>query len=130
MIKQGKLTDREISELIKKNKKLKEEKYLEDSKKRLNNICEKKIKTAFIGAIAAFEEYFGKLWGINKELKELSKDEQKYNKLWEQVRIKILNNGNNQLRALKNELEQYTIKWNRYNLTTVFFNLKNEKDED
>lgn len=116
-----KLTDFEIKQLIEKNKKLSEERYLEESKKRLEKIIEKKIKTTFIGAIAAFEETFGKLWGIDKDEEDLTDKEIQYNNLWELVRTKILNNGNNQIRAIKNELEHNTIKWNRYTLTTVFF---------
>jgi hypothetical protein len=128
MAKDKKLSTMEISKLIEKNKQLREEKYLAESKKRLQRILEKKLKTAFIGAIAAFEEYFGKLWGHDKNDDDLTEREIQFQKLWELARTKILNNGNNQLRALETELDHHTVKWNRYTFTTIFYD-KGEKDE-
>lgn len=103
-------------------------KFLEDSKKRFVKILETKMKTTFICPLNEFEKHFGFLWGDsnynngigNKELKDcLAKagfDEELWLDIWNQVREKILTNGNNQFRALLNELETYTMHWNRYRM--------------
>lgn len=103
-------------------------KFLEDSKKRFIKILETKMKTTFICPLNEFEKHFGFLWGDtnynngieNKELKEcLDKagvSEEAWLEVWNQVREKILTNGNNQFRALLNELETYSMHWNRYHM--------------
>lgn len=89
-------------------------KYYESSQKRLLKILEKKLQTSFIGALSEFEEVFGSLWGRGKDESELTEDELHARKLWNDARTNILNNGNNQIRAVKNELNQYTVSWNRH----------------
>lgn len=90
------------------------ESYEDSSKKRLSKILEKKIKTAFIGAISEFEQSFGETWGYNQDIGTLNENEKIERKIWNEVRTKILNLGNNQIRAMKNELAQYTVTWDRY----------------
>jgi hypothetical protein len=58
----------------------------------------KRFQTTMIGALFEFEKAFGYLWGYNKELDNLTPQELKFNDIWEDVRNKILNNGNGQLR--------------------------------
>ena len=89
-------------------------KYKENSKKRFIKILEKKFQTTMIGALAKFEERFGEMWGHGLDYDELNNVEKKYSEIWEMVRTDILNNGNAQLRAMINELEQYDLHWNRY----------------
>ena len=80
--------------------------YEAESKNRLLNIIRKKITTAVIGALSAIDNSeFGNLIEANDNL---------YNE-WQEVRNRILTNGNNQIRALEKEIEQYNIKWNRHN---------------
>jgi len=110
------LSHRQLASLYEKAKQINEEKYLEASKQRLNNIVSKKMQTCFIGALAAFEEIFGFLWGHNKDFDNLNIEEKEMRKLWEIVRMRILNNGNQQLRSIQSEIVNHTIKWNRYNL--------------
>ncbi len=102
------------------------QRYLEDSKKRLLTIAERKVRTAFIGALAGFEGVFGFLWGfapietLTPEqllLLELIQDnglENYFKELWTKAREKVLTNGNNQIRALEDEFPQYSIEWTRY----------------
>lgn len=90
--------------------------YLDESKNRLRKIFEKKIKTSFIGALAKFEEFFGQIWGHGKKDSECTKEQIKLKNLWEKCRTEVLNNGNNQLRAIELELHQYEIDWLRYKL--------------
>lgn len=91
------------------------QRYLEASRRRLGEILEKKLRTTFIGAISAIEESaFGRLWGHGLRPEERTADQQKWYDVWQQVRTKILNNGNNQLRAVHNELSLYQVEWLRY----------------
>lgn len=116
--------------------KIAKEKYLKDSKDRLSKITERKIRTAFIGALSQFETFFGFLFG---ELPEtLTKEQQailiflKDNNLedlfkdaWQKTREKVLTNGNNQIRGIIDEFEHYTIHWDRYNIVLPVKDLPN-----
>lgn len=97
--------------------------FAEESRKRLDKIISQKMQTTFIGAISAFESNFGFLWGSGK--KELTEEEQALFNIWQRVRTDILNNGNNQLRALRNELQNHSVSWNRHTLT-----IKAEEDQN
>lgn len=106
-----------------------QQQYEKDSRKRLDRIASKKMKTTFIGALSVFEQSeFGSLWGHNKPLSELTDEERKWREIWEEVRTEILNNGNNQLRALQNEISQYKISWNRHTIKS-FLSKQEDKDE-
>jgi hypothetical protein len=84
------------------------------SKTQLSSIIERKVKTTMIGAISQFEQFFGELWGYNKHASERTREEQVMYDKWMIARTNILNNGNNQNRALQNELQQYFILWQGY----------------
>jgi murein endopeptidase len=62
---------------------------------------EKRLKTTMIGSLARFEDSFGYLWE-----KETS-NKQYFEKLWDDTRKNILNNGNNQLRLALDELQDF-----------------------
>lgn len=104
---------------------LKYELYLKDSKKRLTDIIEKKMKTTFIGALSEVERKFGVLWGDKNyggvlSFKDASKiDKDIWNDIWLEVRERILTNGNNQFKSILNELDQYDVHWNRYRITFI-----------
>ena len=107
-----------------KQKEAKDEKYREKSKKRLSSIISTKIKTSFIGAISSCEKNFGFLWGHGKNEEELTDQELQMKELWEEIRTEILDNGNTQLRAASNEIENYSINWDRY---SIGLNLKDKE---
>lgn len=115
----------QMERVSKTRKENKNKSYYDSSKKRLLAIAEKKIKTTFIGSIDVLEKSsFGKLFGFGKRPEELTEQEREWRAVWDEVRIDILNNGNNQRRALANEINEYEISWNRYNLQSV---IKNEE---
>ena len=91
-------------------------KYEEESLRRLSSIIAKKLQTTFIGAISAIEEGLGYIWGHNKPSGQLDETQRMLAEIWAKVRTDILNNGNNQLRAIKHELDTYTVFWNRYKI--------------
>lgn len=88
--------------------------YNESSQKRLLRILEKKLQTSFIGALSQFEQFFGHLWGHRRDESELTPEQLEMRDKWNQARTFILNNGNNQIRAIQSELSQYTVSWNRF----------------
>lgn len=89
-----------------------EEKYKDNSKKRLLDIVAKKFKTTMIGSLAKFEENFGFLWGHGKN--ELTEQEAEFRKIWDNTRTEVLNNGNNQLRAAQDEIANHSMAWDGY----------------
>lgn len=99
-----------------KQKEIKSKKYQDKSKKRLSNIVSTKIKTSFIGSISSYENNFGFLWGHGKSEDELTETELNMREIWEGVRSEILDNGNAQLRAAVNEINNYSIHWDRYQM--------------
>jgi hypothetical protein len=87
--------------------------YEQSSKDKLAQSIEKKMKTTFIGALSAMEEELGYLWGHNKNGK-MTSEEREMKKVWDKIRNKVLNNGNHQYRLIEQELEQYSVNWDRY----------------
>lgn len=93
--------------------------YEIESMHRLMTILEKKFKTSFIGAISQFESYFGVLWGHGKPENKLTEQEKLWRERWNLVRTQILNNGNNQVRAVQQELSQYTMRWDAHSIKLI-----------
>lgn len=90
--------------------------YKNSSKERFKKIATQKMRTIMIGSLDAIEKGLGFLWG-HDENKVLSEEEEELKKIFEQVRHDILNLGNNQIRNVEKELEQYDVTWNRYHIT-------------
>jgi transcription termination factor Rho len=86
-------------------------KYKADSKERFKKIAHKKIQTTMIGALDTVEKHLGFLWGDD------SKQSSELREIYNTVRQEILDRGNDQIRNLDNELNQYDVEWLRYNLT-------------
>jgi hypothetical protein len=58
-----------------------------------------------IGALSKFENTFGYLWGQHKNYDEaLTEKELHFENMWQDVRNNILNHGNQQIRALQNDI--------------------------
>jgi len=87
-------------------------KYKVDSKDRLKKIATKKIQTTMIGALDSIEQHLGFLW----EEDENGKANKDLHDIYEIVRQEILDRGNDQIRNLNTELDQYDVEWLRYNL--------------
>lgn len=112
--------------------------FAEQSRKRLQKIAATKIRTTFIGSLSEFEKSFGFLWGLSGE--GLTAEQSKllsvlddagfgiefFREAWDNARTAVLNNGNNQMRALDQEISQYSMTWNRYHMTLP---VKGQKDE-
>ncbi len=109
-------------EMQRKSQEASQLRFSEESRKRLDKIISTKLTTTFIGALSAFEKAFGFLWGHGKKDYERTEEEKQLFIIWESIRTEVLNNGNNQLRALRNELQNHNISWNRHTLV-----IKNEE---
>ncbi len=91
-----------------------------NSHNKLKDDVKKKMKTTMIGAIAAVETNFGYLWGFNKDEQDLTEQEKEFGEVWEIIRQEILDKGNSQIRAILDELDNYSVQWERYNYKFTF----------
>lgn len=73
--------------------------------KDLQSYMEKRLQTTMIGAIARMEENFGFLWGQDQE--NITLKEEKFLDIWELTRHQILNYGNNQLRNIQDDFDNF-----------------------
>ena len=109
-----------------KKKSASDKRYKDNSKKRLLASLKKKFDTTIIGALAAFEERFGELWGHGLRDEDLDEEQREWKELWMEARARILDNGNSNLRAAQSEISQYTLSWNRY---VNKFDFKDSKEQ-
>lgn len=95
-------------------KKIRDEKYKQESKEKLARTMKKKIQTTMIGALSTIEENFGFLWDSKNGT--LTPDQQAMKNLYQKIRSEILDRGNNQARNIDAELAQYDVEWLRYSI--------------
>lgn len=113
----GPISHTAMSAMTEKVKQARHNKYLEDSRKRLDQIIKKKMKTTFIGALDSFESNFGYLWGHGLDESELTHEQAEFRVVWENTRTEVLNKGNTQLRGLQTDLANHVVSWNRYTIS-------------
>lgn len=78
----------------------------------IEQLLTKRFQTTMIGALFEFEKYFGHLWGQNKyEDEPLTQSEEKYRQIWDDVRNRILNNGNSQLRKCLSDMKPNQVQY-------------------
>ena len=92
---------------------------------RLRFQMEKRIKTTMIGALDKVEKNFGHLWGHYKE-GPLTEQEEDFAELWDFTRNQILNQGNNQIRNIREDFTQGGKDFT--NNTKYYYNLGKPKD--
>jgi len=94
-----------------------ETKIAYDSRERLKRTTAKKFKTSFIFPISEFETAFGlELWGHGLPEDQITPMQKANRERWQQVRTNILNNGNNQSRALESEIDLHDVRFVGYQL--------------
>lgn len=86
----------------------------ERSKDRLKKEVRKRIQTTMIGALSKLEDSLGHLWGHGEDV--INKEQAVYRDIFEELRTKILDNGNAQIRTIESEIDAYDIVWNKYHL--------------
>ena len=95
-------------------KKSREDRYKEVSKDALFKASKKKIQTTMIGALSTIEEHFGFLWGFELPEDQLTPKQKHVKSIFEDVRAKILDRGNTQIRSLESEFVNYEISKKKY----------------
>jgi hypothetical protein len=90
-------------------KKSREDRYKEVSKDALFKASKKKIQTTMIGALSTIEEHFGFLWGFELPEDQLTPEQKHVKSIFEDIRAKILDRGNTQIRSLESEFVNYEI---------------------
>jgi hypothetical protein len=92
---------------------------------KLSGSIKKNITTMMIGAIAAFEEAFGEDWGHGLEDDQRT-DEQLDDKIvWNQCRERIMDFGNDLIKRMERELNNYNVEALKY---TIKFHQKDNKE--
>lgn len=85
-----------------------EDEYSLLAKERLREIFSKRIETTMIGALSTIENYFGFFWSD-----DTPKDNEMY-QLYKKVRKEILDRGNDQIKMIDRDLQDYHINYNKY----------------
>jgi len=91
-----------------------QEYYNENSKERLTKIVCTKLMTTFVGNLEMIEQAFGTLWAHGLPEDKLNDEQLMWRRRYEVLRNTILNKGNEHIRAIKNEMKQNDVVWNRY----------------
>ena len=104
------------------NVKKEREAFLDASRERLKTACLKKIDTTMIGALDAIEKELSELIGDCSNADQIMLKE-----AFLRARSKILDNGNNQKRAISDEIRHYIVDWQMY---TVTLPVKSKNDYD
>lgn len=104
---------RKISDIRKYRESQAKQKFIEDSKDRLEIAIRKKFETSLIGSLDSIEQYFGGLWNST----ERTPQQKRFYALWRRLRTEILDKGNFQLRSLLKEIEEYKVEWEGKKIT-------------
>jgi hypothetical protein len=88
---------------------------LRQSRQRLFSLCSTKIKTTMIGAISDIESIFPEIVS-------------KYPELFQELRASILDRGNNQIRNLQNDINDYNVSLEYNDLNTIYLPVKGKDD--
>lgn len=80
---------------------LQEKEKIRKQELRLCEMITKRITTSFIFALSEMESNLGFLWGHGKDEDNLTENEQEYRQIYNDIRKRILDNGNNQIRLVK-----------------------------
>lgn len=101
-----------VNDFLKKSidlKQIRESRDKDVSKNKLFNVSKKKIQTTMIGALSTIEEKFGFLWGFDLEESQRTPEQKHVHEIYEEIRAKILDRGNTQIRNLESEFINYVI---------------------
>lgn len=91
--------------------------------------AKKKVQTTMIGSLSDIESFLGFLWGFGEPDPQLSEEQKHMKEIFEEVRAKILDRGNTQIRDLELEFVNYEISRKKYFIKLPVDNPKGENDE-
>lgn len=99
----------------KKQADVEKEEKVKAARLKLRSLVEKRIKTTMIGALAAIEDKLKEFWTPDDN-KPLNTEQQKLFNLFQEIRANILDNGNNQIRLLENDIDNFNVEQRTYHL--------------
>ena len=102
--------------------------YKQKSADRLRRTMKKKVQTTMIGALSTIEEHFGFLWGFEISEDQLTPEQKHVKSIFEDIRAKILDRGNTQIRSLESEFVNYEISKKKYFINLPVAKSKGEED--
>jgi len=98
-----------------KNQEVAKEDNLKRSRDNLKRLVEKRIRTTMIGALACVEEKFGQFWKTENNEKMTAEQASLY-QLFQEIRSVILDNGNNQIRLLDKDIDNFNVEAKKYHI--------------
>ena len=110
-------------------KKAREQRSRDASHDALLKHAKKKIQTTMIGSLSDVEEFFGFLWGFGTSDLELTEEQKHMKSIYEEVRAKILDRGNTQIRDLELEFINYEISRKKYFIKLPVAKPKGEEND-
>lgn len=90
--------------------------------------AKKKIQTTMIGSLSDIENHFGFLWGFGDD-SELSEEQKHMKEIFEEVRAKILDRGNTQIRDIELEFVNYEISRKKFYIKLPVASPKGEQND-
>lgn len=91
--------------------------------------AKKKIQTTMIGSLSDIESFLGFLWGFGEPDSQLSEEQKHMKEIYEEVRAKILDRGNTQIRDLELEFINYEISRKKYYIKLPVQNPEGDKND-
>tara|TARA_R110002051_G_scaffold233466_2_gene295010 strand:- start:1213 stop:1596 length:384 start_codon:yes stop_codon:yes gene_type:complete len=110
-------------------KRSREDRFKEVSRDALFKASKKKIQTTMIGALSTIEEHFGFLWGLDSGEEKLTPEQKHVRSIFEDIRAKILDRGNTQIRNLESEFVNYEISKKKYFINLPVAKPKGDQDD-
>lgn len=89
--------------------------HVKRSRESLKKLVAKRIQTTMIGALAAIEEKFKDFW-TPKDGDKMTEEQQSLYNIFQEIRSSILDNGNNQIRLLEKDIEQFDVEARQYTI--------------
>jgi hypothetical protein len=110
-------------------KKAREQRSKDASHEALLKHAKKKIQTTMIGSLSDVESFFGFLWSFGSSDSELTEEQKHMKSIYEEVRAKILDRGNTQIRDLELEFINYEISRKKYFIKLPVAKPKGEEND-
>jgi hypothetical protein len=79
------------------------------SREALDKIVSRRCTTIFIGCLDSIEQKLGHLWGMDKRLRDLNREERLFLEIWKSLRKEILDKGNVQKKALLEDTDCFEV---------------------
>ena len=111
-------------------KAIRESRSKDVSRDQLFKTAKKKIQTTMIGALSTLEEGFGFLWGFEDGDEDKTPEQKHIHDIYEEVRAKILDRGNTQIRSLESEFINYEIVRKKHFISLPVSKPKGEDNND